>query len=234
MKKGKDVLEDLRGKGIEYTINNDKVKIGSSIFCKGDDGSAIYINLNNHNIAKIILYDGLKKEAKETITKLNNLGINTKMFTGDNPEYAKIIAQKLGINDVYSSLLPENKYNLLEKEIKTYDNQVAFVGDGINDAPSLARASVGISLGGVSSAAAIEASDVVIMTDKLDKIITGINISKFTSNIIKENLIFAIGTKILVLILSVLGIASMWQAVFADTGVTLLTILNTTRILKKK
>ena len=227
-------FKELAGKGIQYTLNSDNVKIGSSTFCKGDDSLAIYINVNNHNVGKIILYDGIKKEAKETISKLNHLGINTKMFTGDNYEYAKIIGGELGIGDIYANLLPEDKYNLLEKEIIMCDNKVAFVGDGVNDAPSLARASVGISLGGVSSASAIEASDVVIMTDKLDKIITGINISKFTNRIIKENLIFAIGTKILVLILSILGIASMWQAVFADTGVTLLTILNTTRILKKK
>ena len=176
----------------------------------------------------------IKKEVKKTVNILRNLGITTKIFTGDSKEYAKVVAKEVGIEEVYSELLPQDKYKLLEEEIDKYDNHVAFVGDGINDAPSLARANLGISLGGISSASAIEASDVVIMDDKLDKIITGINVSRFTSKIIKENLIFAIGTKILVLLLSILGYASMWQAVFADTGVTLLTILNTTRILKKK
>ena len=154
------------------------------------------------------------------------------MYTGDSKEIATKIASQLGITDVSYELLPEDKYKLLEKEIKSNPGKTAFVGDGINDAPSIALADIGISMGGVGSASAIEASDIVIMTDEIDKIVTGIKISKKTNHIIKQNLIFAIGIKILVLILSALGIASMWQAVFADTGVTLITILNTTRILK--
>ena len=156
------------------------------------------------------------------------------MFTGDSKDIALKISNKVGISDVYYELLPEDKYQLLTKEINNNKGKTAFVGDGINDAPSLALADVGISMGGVGSALAIEASDVVIMTDELQKIVTGIKISKYTTKIIKQNLIFAIGVKILVLILSALGIASMWQAVFADTGVTLITIINTTRILKSK
>ena len=156
------------------------------------------------------------------------------MFTGDSKDIALKISNKVGISDVYYELLPEDKYQLLTKEINNNKGKTAFVGDGINDAPSLALADVGISMGGVGSASAIEASDVVIMTDELQKIVTGIKISKYTTKIIKQNLIFAIGVKILVLILSTLGIASMWQAVFADTGVTLITIINTTRILKSK
>ena len=155
------------------------------------------------------------------------------MFTGDNKDIALNIAKKVGIDNTKYELLPEDKYKLLEEEIASNNGITAFVGDGINDAPSLARANVGISMGSLGSASAIEASDVVIMTDELDKIVDGIKISKHTSKIIKQNLIFAIGVKVLVLILSSFGIASMWQAVFADTGVTLLTILNTTRILKK-
>ena len=154
------------------------------------------------------------------------------MFTGDNKEIATIISKKVGINDVYYELLPDDKYNLLQENIKT-GKTVAFVGDGINDAPSLALSNIGISMGGIGSASAIEASDVVIMTDELSKIVDGIRISKKTNKIIKQNLIFAISVKVIVLILSTIGIATMWQAVFADTGVTLLTILNTTRILKK-
>ena len=154
------------------------------------------------------------------------------MYTGDSENIAKDIATSVGIESVSYNLLPQDKYHLLEKELQ--DNiDVAFVGDGINDAPSLALAKVGISLGGIGSAAAIESSDIVIMDDNLEKIVTGINISKYTNKIIKQNLIFAILVKITVLVLSFLGISSMWQAVFADTGVTLLTIINTTRILKK-
>ncbi len=228
-------FKEISGKGIEYKLNNNLVKIGSSTFCgnKKKD-NAIYININDNNIGKILLYDGIKKEVKKTVNMLRNLGIATKIFTGDSKEYAKVVAKEVGIDEVYSELLPQDKFKLLEEEIDKYDNHVAFVGDGINDAPSLARANVGISLGGISSDSAVEASDVVIMDDKLDKIITGINISRFTNRIIKENLIFAIGTKILVLLFSIFGLASMWQAVFADTGVTLITILNTTRILKRK
>ena len=228
-------FKEISGKGIEYKINDEFVKRGSSSFCSNKKkDNAIYINVNDNNIGKILLYDGIKKEVKKTVNVLRNLGIVTKIFTGDSKEYAKVVAKEVGIEEVYSELLPQDKFKLLEEEIDKYDNHVAFVGDGINDAPSLARANVGISLGGISSDSAVEASDVVIMDDKLDKIITGINISRFTSRIIKENLIFAIGTKILVLLLSIFGVASMWQAVFADTGVTLLTILNTTRILRRK
>ena len=228
-------FKEIAGKGIEYKIKDDYIKIGNSDFCHSKvKDNAIYININNKNIAKITLYDGIKKEVKETIKKLKELNINCKIFTGDSEEYADIVAKKLGINEVYSKLLPQDKFKLLEEEIIKYNNHVAFVGDGINDAPAIARSSVGISLGSIGSASAIEASDVVIMDDNLDKIVIAIENSKYTSKIIKENLIFALGTKILVLILSAFGIASMWQAVFADTGVTLLTILNTTRILKGK
>ena len=155
------------------------------------------------------------------------------MYTGDEKEMALSIANKLGIDEVYYELLPYDKYKLLEDSLSKKEGIVAFVGDGINDAPSIARADIGISMGGVGSDSAIESSDIVIMNDELNKIIEAINISKKTNLIIKQNLVFAISIKILVLILSAIGISSMWQAVFADTGLTLLTILNTTRILKK-
>ncbi len=227
-------FKETSGKGISYELKDKKIKIGSSNFCKAKEKSnAIYLSVNNKIVSKLELVDGIKKGAKNTINELKKLGITSYMFTGDNKDTSLNIAKKVGIENVKYELLPEDKYNLLEKEIEVNNDITAFVGDGINDAPSLARAGVGISMGGVGSASAIEASDVVIMTDELDKIVDGIKISKRTSKIIKQNLIFAIGVKILVLILSSFGIASMWQAVFADTGVTLLTILNTTRILKK-
>ena len=156
------------------------------------------------------------------------------MFTGDSESIAKKIAKSVGIDDVSYEMLPEDKYKLLENVIKENSGKTAFVGDGINDAPSLALADIGISMGGVGSASAIEASDIVIMTDDLAKIPVGIKIAKKTNHIIKQNLLFAIGVKVLVLTLSTVGLASMWQAVFADTGVTLITILNTTRILKRE
>ena len=163
------------------------------------------------------------------------------MFTGDEKNIALDIAKKVGIENIEYELLPKDKFELLENEIKKYKGNVAFVGDGINDAPALRIAKIGISMGSIGSEAAIEASDVVIMNDNLDSLndnldslIALIKISKKTNKIIKQNLVFAIGIKVLILLLSTLGLASMWMAVFADTGVTLLTILNTTRILKDK
>lgn len=234
--KGIKDFKEISGKGITYNYKDLSIKIGSSTYCKSDTkDEAIYLNINDKNIAKLILKDGLRPDAKNTIKKLNDLDINVLLYTGDNSEIAKNMAKKAGIKEdnVYYNLLPQDKYNLLNEEISK-DPHVAFVGDGINDAPSLALATVGISMGSIGSDAAIESSDIVIMDDVLDKIPRSIAISKFTNKIIKENLTFAILIKILVLTLSFFGIASMWQAVFADTGLTLLTIINTTRILKKK
>ncbi|MEI3530052.1 MAG: heavy metal translocating P-type ATPase [Bacilli bacterium] len=222
------------GQGISYRLGKDSVRIGSASYCHIKDlDSFIYLCVNSIAVARLEICDNVKPNVKKTILQLKEMGIVPKMFTGDSKDIALMIADKVGIDDVAYELLPEDKYHLLEREIEEFNGKTAFVGDGINDAPSLALADVGISMGGVGSASAIEASDVVIMTDELDKIVDGIKISRYTNKIIKQNLIFAIGTKVVVLILSALGIASMWQAVFADTGVTLITILNTTRILKK-
>ena len=226
--------KEISGKGVSCEIKNRKIKVGSSSFCKSKEKSnAIYLSVDEKVVAKLELIDGVKKDAKKTISSLKKLGIIPYMFTGDNKDIALDIAKKVGIDNVNYELLPDDKYNLLEEKINKNNGVVAFVGDGINDAPSLALANIGISMGSLGSASAIEASDVVIMTDELEKIVKAIKISKYTNKIIKQNLIFAIGVKVLVLLLSSLGIASMWQAVFADTGVTLLTIINTTRILKK-
>lgn len=228
-------FKEVSGKGVTCTINGNKVKVGSSKFCKSkENDNGIYLNVNDKIVSKLELVDGVKEGVKDAISELKSEGITVKMFTGDNKDVALSIGKKVDIDNVCYELLPEEKYNLLEEEIKESSvGKTAFVGDGINDAPSLALADVGISMGGVGQASAIEASDVVIMTDDLSKINDAIKISKKTSMVIKQNLVFAIGVKVLVLILSAFGIASMWQAVFADTGVTLLTILNTTRILKK-
>ena len=156
------------------------------------------------------------------------------MFTGDNLEVAKDISSKLGIKDYKYNMLPDDKYNELTKILKKKNNNklVAFVGDGINDSPVIALSDIGFSMGGVGNDSAIEASDIVITNDNLKSLLTAIKISKKTNTIIKENVTFAILTKITILILSVIGIASMWQAVFADVGVTIITIFNTLRLLK--
>ena len=227
-------FKEHSGKGLSFEIKKDKFKIGSSSFIKSKiNDNRIYLSINESVVAALKLIDDVKKDSPKAIEELKNMNIKTFMFTGDNKDVALEIAKRANIDNVKYEMLPIDKYNELEKLIKNNKKKTAFVGDGINDAPSLALSSVGISMGGVGSSSAIEASDVVIMNDSLLKIPKAIKISKLTKKIIKQNLIFAIGVKVLVLLLSFLGIASMWQAVFADTGVTLLTILNTTRIFKK-
>ena len=232
--------KEISGKGIEYQIDGKEIKIGNKNFAGSKEieedniGTNLYLNIDGKTVGGITLSDEIKPDAKEAITKLNKLGIVTKMFTGDSKEIALEIAKQVGIKKVEYEMLPQDKYTKLEEELKNNNTskKISFVGDGINDSPVLARADIGISMGGIGSSSAIEASDVVIMTDELSKITDGIRISKKTNRIIKQNLIFAIGVKILVLVLSILGIATMWQAVFADVGTTLITILNTIRILK--
>lgn len=227
-------FKEYSGRGISCKINDKKIKVGSPTFIKADkDDNYIYLSIDDKVSAKISLTDSIKKDSKEAISKLKKNGVKTYMFTGDNKDSALDIYKKVGLDEVKYEMLPEDKYNELNSIIKENNMKTAFVGDGINDAPSLALADVGISMGGLGSQSAIEASDVVIMNDSLTKIPLAIEISKLTKRIIKQNLIFAIGVKVFVLILSAFGIASMWQAVFADTVVTLLTILNTTRIIRK-
>lgn len=236
---GVEGYKEIAGKGIEYKVNGKHIKIGNKGFTGSREkeeniGTNLYLNIDGEVVGSIVLADELKPDAKQTIEKLNKLGIVTKMFTGDSKDIAEEIAKQVGILEVKYEMLPQEKYAKLEEELESNRDgkKVAFVGDGINDSPVLARADIGISMGGVGSSSAIEASDIVIMTDELSKILEGIQISKKTNRVIKQNLIFAIGTKIAVLILSILGMASMWQAVFADVGTTLITILNTIRILK--
>ena len=232
--------KEIKGKGISYIIDDKKFLVGNASLVEHEekqniDNTIIYVKVNNELVAKIYLEDTVKEGSKEAIKKLNQIGITTKMFTGDKREVAEKITKELEIKEFIAEMLPEDKYNEIEKIIKKYEgtsSKVAFVGDGINDSPVLALADVGISMGGVGQAAAIEASDVVIMTDDLNKIHKAIEISKKTRKIIVENLVFAISVKVIVLILSTIGMAGMWQAIFADVGVTLITIFNTLRILK--
>ena len=240
-------FKEIAGKGLSYQYDGKIILVGNSTLVNDenkvddkDDTTRIYVKVGDELAGIIYLGDTIKDGAKEAIKKLNSQGIRTSMFTGDNHKNAEKIGKELGIQNIKSEMLPQDKYNELEKIISantkndgnSTNRKIAFVGDGINDSPVLARADVGISMGGVGSESAIEASDIVIMTDDVSKIIDAINISKKTCGIIKQNLIFSVGVKVLILLLSVLGISGMWQAVFADVGVTILTIFNTLRILK--
>jgi len=222
-------FKEKAGLGLEYKINNDKYLIGSSKLVGLDDQEGIFIKKNDKVIGSIILKDTLKENTKKVINNLKEKGLNLLMFTGDNELSAKGIATDIKI-DYKANMLPNDKYEQLE--LLKENSVIAFVGDGINDSPTLALADIGISMGGVGSNAAIEASDIVIMNDDLSKINEAIILSNNTNKIIKQNLIFAISTKVIILLLSVIGIAGMWQAIFADVGVTLITILNTLRLLK--
>ena len=230
--------KEIAGKGISYIIDGQTVLVGNSELVgyksKNEGTTDIYVKVDNVVIGIIILADTIKPGTKEAISKLNSMGIKTKMFTGDSIEVARKVAKSLKINSVKAEMLPTDKYKEMEKIIEKRDekSKVAFVGDGINDSPVLALADVGFSMGGVGSSSAIEASDIVIMTDNIEKIVQSIEIANKTCRIIKQNLIFAIFVKILVLVLSSVGILGMASAVFADVGVTLITIFNTIRILK--
>ena len=225
-------FKEISGKGITFTLNKKHVSIGNKTLCNCGYDALLHLNIDGKHIASITINDGIKEHAVETIMLLKANNIKTYMFTGDKKYVALTIGKRLGIDKIKYEMLPTDKFKEYESVAKT--NEItAFVGDGVNDAPVLKRADIGISMGGVGSESAIEASDIVLMSDDLDKIPLMINISKYTRKIIKENLIFAILVKIIILVLSVLGKSNMWMAVFADTGLTLLTILNTLRIIRR-
>lgn len=233
-------FQEIAGKGLEYQYKENNIKIGNSSLvglekqeAKEDVGTILYLKIDEKIVGSILLEDEIKEDSEQTMQKLSKLGIKTEMLTGDKKEIATKIAKEVGINHVKAEMLPQDKYKELENILQQTNKKVAYVGDGINDSPVLARADIGISMGGIGSSSAIEASDVVIMTDELGKIVEAIEISKITNKIIKENLIFSIGVKLLIFAFSLLGIADMWEAVFADVGTTLITIFNTLRILKK-
>lgn len=233
----KDVTNynEITGRGITFKYQDNTVKIGNARFCGSKESSKnIYLSIDNKIIASLELRDEIKENAKEVISKLQSMGIDIHMFTGDSKEEALYIGKNLGITNINYEMLPDDKYKELEKILlsKKEDTVVSFVGDGINDAPVIALSDLGISMGSLGTDSTIEASDIVIMNDNLSKIVTAINISQKTRKIINENLIFAIVVKILILVLSLIGISSMWEAVFADVGVTVLCILNTLRLLR--
>lgn len=230
--------KEIAGKGISYQIDGKTILVGNSelVDCENtNDGTTdIFVKIDDEVAGIIVLADTIKHGTKEAIEKLKSMGIITRMFTGDNFEVAKKVAKDLKISNIKAEMLPTDKYKEMEKLIDKRDEKckVGFVGDGINDSPVLALADVGFSMGGVGSSSAIEASDIVIMTDNIEKIVQAIDIANKTCKIIKQNLIFAIFVKILVLLLSSIGVLGMASAVFADVGVTLITIFNTIRILK--
>ena len=236
---GVQEFKEIAGKGLSYKYNGETVLVGNSVLVDANDtneegATKIYVKINDKLAGIIYLGDTVKDGVVETIKELKALGIKTNMFTGDNKQIAEKTGKEIGIENIKSEMLPQDKYNAFEEIINKKDEKakVAFVGDGINDSPVLARADVGISMGGVGSESAIEASDVVIMTDNVSKILDAIKISKKTCGIIRQNLVFAVTVKVLILFLSTIGLSGMWQAVFADVGVTILTIFNTLRILK--
>lgn len=223
--------KEISGKGITFVLDGKQVSIGNNKIDECTETASIHMHINGKHVASIFINDGIKENTSSVIKSLQKNDIKTYMFTGDKKDVALEIGGMLGIDEIKYEMLPTDKFKAYESVEKS--GLTLFVGDGINDAPVLKRSSVGISMGSVGSDQAIEASDIVILNDDLEKIPLGISISKYTKHIIKENLIFAIGIKAIILVLSVLGLASMWLAVFADTGVTLLTILNTLRIIKK-
>lgn len=233
--------KEISGHGICCEINGKQILAGNEKLMKQFDipyevctaiGSIVYIAENSKFAGSIVVADTIKQSSKNAIQKLKSLGIqNIIMLTGDNAATAKQISEELALNEYYAELLPQNKVEILEKILKKQNNNanVAFVGDGINDAPVLARADIGIAMGGIGSDAAIEAADVVIMNDDIGKIEDGIIISKNTNRIVNQNIVFALTVKAIVLVLGALGIATMWLAVFADVGVALIAILNSMR-----
>lgn len=223
--------KEISGKGITFVLDGKQVSIGNNKIDECTETASIHMHINGKHVASIFINDGIKENTSSVIKSLQKNDIKTYMFTGDKKDVALEIGGMLGIDEIKYEMLPTDKFKAYESVEKS--GLTIFVGDGINDAPVLKRSSVGISMGSVGSDQAIEASDIVILNDDLEKLPLGISISKYTKHIIKENLIFAIGVKAVILVLSVLGLASMWLAVFADTGVTLLTILNTLRIIKK-
>ena len=238
--------QELSGFGIVAKINKQDVLVGNEKLMNdnnieftrcNDIGTILYVAIDNKYCGYILIADKIKKDSQNAIKNLKKNNIKeTVMLTGDRKSVGENVAQKLGLNKVYTGLLPAGKVEKVEELLKkkSEKGKLVFVGDGINDAPVLALADIGIAMGGLGSDAAIEAADVVLMTDEPSKIVDAIHLSKKTMKIVKENIIFAIVIKVLVLILSAFGLSTMWEAVFADVGVSIIAIINALRILKVK
>ena len=236
--------EEIASHGIRVQYKSDMILAGNEKLMKSNNifysqakevGTIVYIAVNGMYKGYIVISDEIKDDSKDAIRKLKNIGIKeVVMLTGDNKNVANEVANTLGIDKVYSNLLPNEKVEKIEEIYKGRNEKekVAFVGDGINDAPVLARVDVGIAMGALGSDAAIEAADIVLMTDEPNNIYKAIEISKKTNKVVWQNIIFALGIKIIVMILGAGGIATMWEAIFADVGVALIAVLNSMRILR--
>lgn len=238
-------ISEIAGNGVRAEINGCSILVGNENLLKNhnisyqkanETGTIVYTAKNSKFLGYIVISDKLKEDAQKAIMELKKLKLQTVMLTGDTEESGLTVAKELNIDKAYTQLLPIDKVDKIEDiiEQKTKNKSVIFVGDGINDAPVLTRADVGIAMGGLGSDAAIEAADVVIMDDKPTKVATAIKIAKQTLTIVKENIAFALGIKVLFLILGAFGFVTMWGAVFADVGVTLIAVLNSLRALKIK
>ena len=237
-------VTELAGKGVSAVVDGHNVLAGNHKLMSGEGlgfekpteaGTVVYVAVDGIYAGYILIADQVKEDAQEAVSGLKSRGITTVMLTGDNKEAAESVGQKLGIDRIYSQLLPEDKVNMVCELLaeKSEKGKLIFVGDGINDAPVLARADVGVAMGGLGSDAAIEAADIVIMDDKPSKLLDLMKISRQTLSIVKQNIVFALGVKLIVLLLSALGLANMWAAVFADVGVSMIAIINSMRTMKK-
>jgi Cd2+/Zn2+-exporting ATPase len=237
--------EEISGQGIFAIVDNKEVLVGNEKLMKenkinfeicNEIGTILYVAINRKYSGYILISDRIKQDSKITINSLNSKKIKTVMLTGDKKEVGESVASKININSVYTELLPDGKVEKVEELMKqkSEKGKLAFAGDGINDAPVLALADIGIAMGGLGADSAIEAADIVIMTDEPSKILDAIKLSKKNMRIVKENIVFAIFVKILVLILSAFGISTMWEAVFADVGVAVIAIINSLRMLRVK
>lgn len=233
----KDVKE-ISGHGVELLLDGKETLVGNGKLLKSHNiayeehksgGTVVYVAYDNTFVGAIVISDTIKDGAKEAVADMKKVGVkNVVMLTGDRQKAAEEVAKELGIDTVYSELLPSDKVQKVEELLasKTGKEKVAFVGDGINDAPVLTRADVGIAMGSMGSDAAIEAADIVLMDDDVRKIASTVKIARKTLGVVKQNIVFALGVKFIVLILGALGIANMWEAVFADVGVSVIAILN--------
>lgn len=249
---GKDIDEaritknkEFSGKGVESIVDGKKVLVGNeklmtekkiSITKNEKMGTIVYVAIDGKFAGSIVIADKIKEDAYVAMKRFRDYSIDVVMLTGDRENISQSVANELGITRYHSELLPQQKVELTQKYMneKEEDEKLVFIGDGINDAPVLAYADIGCSMGGLGSDAAIEAADVVIMTDQPSLVADAISISRKTMRIVKENIVFAIAVKVLVLLLSAIGVASMWAAVFADVGVSVIAILNALRILRIK
>lgn len=235
-------VNEISGHGIKAIVDGKEILIGNDKMLHKEniehhkcdvDGTVVHVTVNKKYAGYIVISDSLKDEAVKTVNELNKLKIKTVMFTGDNKSAAEVYAKKLGIKEYYSELLPEDKVEHIEKLLSlTKDGKVAFVGDGINDAPVLARADVGIAMGALGSDAAVETADVVLMTDSPMQVVHSIEVAKRTRTIVWQNIAFAFGVKFFFILLGIFGIATMWEAVFGDMGVAIIAILNAMRVMR--